>query len=36
MNVNVWDVNDDLRAVVGRQVPPERLADDAIPLTELA
>jgi 3-phenylpropionate/trans-cinnamate dioxygenase ferredoxin reductase subunit len=36
MNVNVWDVSDDLRAVVGQQVPQERLADDGIPLTELA
>lgn len=27
MNVNVWDVNDDLRAVVGHRVPTDRLAD---------
>jgi 3-phenylpropionate/trans-cinnamate dioxygenase ferredoxin reductase subunit len=35
MNVNVWDVNEDLRKVVGKQVPPERLADASVPLTEL-
>jgi 3-phenylpropionate/trans-cinnamate dioxygenase ferredoxin reductase subunit len=36
MNVNIWDVNDDLRAVVGKRVSPDRLADDGVPLTELA
>ncbi|GCE75728.1 NAD(P)/FAD-dependent oxidoreductase [Cellulomonas biazotea] len=35
MNVNVWDVNDRLRALVGRTVARERLADPAIPLEEL-
>ncbi len=35
MNVNVWDVSDTLRAVVGRTVAPERLADPAVPLDEL-
>lgn len=35
MNVNVWDVNDDIRALIGKAVDPERLADPAIPLTEL-
>lgn len=36
MNVNVWDVNDTLRAIVGRAVPPDRLTDPAVELTELA
>jgi 3-phenylpropionate/trans-cinnamate dioxygenase ferredoxin reductase subunit len=36
MNVNVWDVNDDLRALVGRTVDTERLADPSVPLTEVA
>ncbi|MEZ0449216.1 NAD(P)/FAD-dependent oxidoreductase [Cellulomonas sp. ICMP 17802] len=35
MNVNVWDVNDRLRALVGRRIPPERLADESVPLAEL-
>jgi 3-phenylpropionate/trans-cinnamate dioxygenase ferredoxin reductase subunit len=35
MNVNIWDVNDDLRALVGRQVAADRLADTGIELTEL-
>lgn len=35
MNVNVWDVNDDLRALVGRTVDTERLADPSVPLTEV-
>jgi len=35
MNVNVWDVNDDLRAVVGHRVAPERLADTGVALTDL-
>jgi 3-phenylpropionate/trans-cinnamate dioxygenase ferredoxin reductase subunit len=35
MNVNVWDVNDDLRAVVGHRVTPERLADPDVALTDL-
>ena len=35
MNVNVWDVNDDLRAVVGHRVAPERLADTGVELTAL-
>lgn len=35
MNVNVWDVNDDIRALIGKTVDPDRLADPQIPLTEL-
>ncbi|USQ81780.1 FAD-dependent oxidoreductase [Ornithinimicrobium faecis] len=35
MNVNIWDVNDDLRALIGREVAPERLVDDSIALTDL-
>lgn len=35
MNVNVWDVNDQLRALVGREVDPARLADAHVPLAEL-
>jgi len=41
MNVNVWDVQDQIQALVraghaGRTVDPDRLADPAVPLTELA
>lgn len=36
MNVNIWDVNDDLRALVGRTVDRERLADPGIELADLA
>jgi len=35
MNVNIWDVNDDLRALTGRRIAADRLADAGIPLTEL-
>jgi NADPH-dependent 2,4-dienoyl-CoA reductase/sulfur reductase-like enzyme len=37
MNVNVWDVNDDLQALVraGKPLDTARLADPAIPLTEV-
>ena len=35
MNVNIWDVNDTLRGLVGRVIPPGRLADPDVPLTEL-
>jgi 3-phenylpropionate/trans-cinnamate dioxygenase ferredoxin reductase component len=37
MNVNVWDVNDDIQAVIrsGDQVDPAALADPDIPLTDL-
>ena len=36
MNVNIWDVNDLLRQVVGHRVDPERLRDPEVPLAELA
>ena len=36
MNVNVWDVNDDIRALCGRTVDRERLADPDVPLGEVA
>ena len=37
MNVNVWDVVDDLKAIIGanRPVDPARLADPDIALTDL-
>lgn len=37
MNVNIWDVTDDLKALVAAQGPvdPRRLADSAVPLAEL-
>ncbi|HEY3484399.1 MAG TPA: FAD-dependent oxidoreductase [Ilumatobacteraceae bacterium] len=37
MNVNVWDVVDDLKAIVEARTPiaPERLADDDVPLGSL-
>ena len=35
MNVNVWDVNDQLRALVGRRIDPDRLASEDVPLDEL-
>jgi len=34
-NVNIWDVNDQLRELVGRKIASERLADEGIDLTEL-
>ena len=38
MNVNVWDVVDDLRAIVAgaRALEPDRIADPAVALKELA
>jgi 3-phenylpropionate/trans-cinnamate dioxygenase ferredoxin reductase subunit len=36
MNVNIWDVNDGIRALVGRTVDRGRLADADVPLTEVA
>ena len=36
MNVNVWDVNDDIRSLLGRTVDRERLADPDVPLAEVA
>ena len=35
MNVNIWDVNDDIRALIGKTIDPVRLADAQIALTEL-
>jgi NADPH-dependent 2,4-dienoyl-CoA reductase/sulfur reductase-like enzyme len=37
MNVNIWDVNDDIQALIraGTPVDTERLADPDVPLTEL-
>jgi len=34
-NVNIWDVNDGLRELVGREIPAERLADPQIELADL-
>ena len=36
MNVNVWDVNDDIRALLGHTVDRERLVDPGVPLPEVA
>lgn len=35
MNVNIWDVNDDIRALIGSSIDPSRLADPGVPLTDL-
>jgi 3-phenylpropionate/trans-cinnamate dioxygenase ferredoxin reductase subunit len=37
MNVNIWDVNDDIQSLIraARPLDPARLADPAIPLTEI-
>jgi 3-phenylpropionate/trans-cinnamate dioxygenase ferredoxin reductase subunit len=35
MNVNIWDVNDTLRALIGRQIDSARLADDRVALAQL-
>jgi 3-phenylpropionate/trans-cinnamate dioxygenase ferredoxin reductase component len=37
MNVNVWDVQDDIQALITSKVPVDRekLADDGVPLTEV-
>ena len=37
MNVNIWDVNDDLQALIraGKPLDPARLTDPAIPLSEV-
>ncbi len=35
MNVNIWDVNDQLRMTVGRRIDPSRLIDEGIDLAEL-
>lgn len=36
MNVNVWDVNDDIRALIGTTVDPVKLADPEIALSGLS
>ncbi len=38
MNVNVWDVTDDIRALIesGQRIDPARLADSSVPLSALA
>jgi len=37
MNVNVWDVNEDVQALIrsGERIDPDRLRDPALPLAEL-
>lgn len=35
MNVNIWDVNDALRGVIGRKIAAERLADTSLDLNTL-
>ena len=35
MNVNIWDVNDDLRRLVGREIPADRLTDPSVSLADL-
>jgi 3-phenylpropionate/trans-cinnamate dioxygenase ferredoxin reductase component len=35
MNVNTWDVNDQLRALVGRRIPDRRLQDTTVALEDL-
>ncbi|KAB1643911.1 NAD(P)/FAD-dependent oxidoreductase [Gulosibacter chungangensis] len=35
MNVNIWDVNDDLRALIGRKIDRSGLENPDIPLTKL-
>lgn len=35
MNVNIWDVNDDLRALIGRKIDRSGLENPDIPLAEL-
>ena len=35
MQVNVWDVVETLRQVVGRKVPADRIADESVPLDQL-
>jgi 3-phenylpropionate/trans-cinnamate dioxygenase ferredoxin reductase subunit len=38
MNVNVWDVTDDVQALIKSKTPidPARLADESVSLAELA
>ncbi|MGI8533231.1 MAG: oxidoreductase C-terminal domain-containing protein, partial [Geodermatophilaceae bacterium] len=35
MNVNIWDVSDDIAALIGRDVDLARLADSAVALDQL-
>lgn len=35
MNVNIWDVNDQLRALIGRPIPAARLQDEGVALDAL-
>ncbi|WP_210605353.1 NAD(P)/FAD-dependent oxidoreductase [Brevibacterium oceani] len=35
MNVNVWDYGDELRALIGKEVAAERLADEQVPVGDL-
>lgn len=35
MNVNIWDVNDTLRGLLGRSIGHERLTDQSVDLTDL-
>ena len=35
MNVNVWDYGDELRALIGKAVTADRLADEQVPVGEL-
>lgn len=35
MNVNVWDYGDELRALIGKKVTPDRLRDESVPVGEL-
>lgn len=35
MNVNIWDVTEDIVKLIGREVDLERLADPEVPLGQL-
>ncbi len=35
MNANIWDVSDDLRALIGREISADRLRDEKVQLGEL-
>jgi 3-phenylpropionate/trans-cinnamate dioxygenase ferredoxin reductase subunit len=35
MQVNLWDATDGIRALIGKQVDPARLADTAVELSEV-
>lgn len=35
MNVNIWDVSDDLRALVGQRIEPAKLADTSVAIAAL-